>query len=76
MMLERRSHYPKVKVYGLWYARRQPKNDPLLREIQEAVKGMSVIRQVSSEAVILAEGQTAEKGRLAGSFQQPSQSSI
>lgn len=76
MMLERRSHYPKVKVYGLWYARRQPKNDPLLREIQEAVKGMSVNRQVSSGALSLAESQTAEIDRLAGSFQQPSQSSV
>ncbi|OQD99672.1 hypothetical protein PENVUL_c063G06880 [Penicillium vulpinum] len=46
MMLERRRHYPKVKVYGIYYVSRQPKNDPLLREIQEAVKSMSVNRQV------------------------------
>lgn len=71
MMLERRSHYPKVKVYGLWYARRQPKNDSLLREIQEAVKGMSVNRQISSGAVTLIDGQTAEKD-VTGAFQQPS----
>lgn len=75
-MLERRSHYPKVKVYGLWYARRQPKNDPLLREIQEAVNGMSVNRQVSSGAVSLLESQKAEKDPLTGALQQPSQSSV
>ncbi|CAI7636757.1 unnamed protein product [Penicillium glandicola] len=62
VILERNSQYryPKVKVYGLYYAARQPKNDPLIREIQEAVKGMSMDGQASSGAVTLVDGQKAE----------------
>ncbi|CAG8919613.1 unnamed protein product [Penicillium salamii] len=48
-MLERRARYPKVKAYGVFSVSRQPKNDPLLREIQEAVKNMSIERQHSSD---------------------------
>lgn len=75
-MMERFSHYPRVKVYGLWYVRRQPRNDPLLLEIQEAVKGMSVNRQLSSDAATLVGGETAENDYLTGSFQPPLQSSV
>jgi hypothetical protein len=50
MMLERRKKYPKLKAYGgLYSVSRQPKNDPLLREIQEAVKTMSVDGSVLSD---------------------------
>jgi hypothetical protein len=58
MWLERRSRYPKVQIMGRW-ASRPAKKDPLLREIQEAVKGMFIDRQVSSGIVTLVDGQTA-----------------
>jgi hypothetical protein len=58
MLLERRTRYPKVQVLGRWVSRPAEK-DPLLREIQEAVKGMSIDRQVSSGTVTLVDGQTA-----------------
>ncbi|CAG8045177.1 unnamed protein product [Penicillium nalgiovense] len=61
MIMRRRSHYPRVKVHRFWYGRRQPKNDPLLREIQEAVKGISIHGQVSPGAVTLVGGRNAEK---------------
>jgi ribosomal protein L24E len=48
MMLERRSRYPKVKVYGLYNAARQPKNDPWISEIKEAIEAMSIGKQDSS----------------------------
>ncbi|KAJ5765992.1 Acyl transferase/acyl hydrolase/lysophospholipase [Penicillium nucicola] len=41
MMQERRGHYPKVKVYGIFHASQQPKNDPLVREIKEAINNMA-----------------------------------
>jgi hypothetical protein len=54
MILGHRKKYPKVKVYGgLYSVPRQPKNDPLLREIQEAVKTMSLDNQVPSDEVML-----------------------
>lgn len=76
MILQCRRRYPRVKKYGLYYVGRELKNDPLLREIQEAVKGMSIERQVSSGAVTIVDGQTAKKDPLTGSFQQHPQSSI
>lgn len=63
-MLERRARYPKVKAYGLFSVSRQPKNDPLLREIQEAVKNMSIGRQHSSDEVTLVDISKAEEGNI------------
>lgn len=45
MIIDRRSPYPKVKVYGLYYAW-QPRNDLLLREIQKAIKDMPANGQI------------------------------
>ena len=69
MLLERRTRYPKVQIMGRW-ASRPAKNDPLLREIQEAVKGMSIDRKVSSGATTLFDGQAAEKDELPGTSKQ------
>lgn len=75
MMIERRTQYPKVQVLGRWVSR-PAKTDPLVREIQEAVNGMSIDRQVSSGAVSVVDGQTAENDFVTGSSQQLSQSSV
>lgn len=48
-------------VWGFYFVPRQAKDDPLLREIQEAMKCMSSDRQVSSDEVTLAEGQKPRK---------------
>jgi hypothetical protein len=41
MMLERRKHYPRVKVLGgLYKARREPKDDSLGRDVIKAVNDM------------------------------------
>jgi len=62
MIRSRRRLWPKVKVYGgLYSVSRQPKNDPLLREIQEAVKNMSVDRHNSSDEVTIVGTQKTEK---------------
>jgi hypothetical protein len=60
MLLERRTRYPKVQIMGRW-ASRPGKKDPLLREIQGAVEGMSIDRKVSSAAVALIDGHAVEK---------------
>jgi hypothetical protein len=48
-----------VKVYGLYYVAQQPKNDPLIREIKEAIENISTRRQVSSDDATLAGSETA-----------------
>lgn len=54
MMLMRRRNYPKVKILGgLYSVRREPKDDPILREIKDAVNGMPVQRHSSSGEVTL-----------------------
>lgn len=73
-MLQRRRKYPKVKVYGLYHVKRQPKTDPLLREIEDAIKGMSIDRQVSSGEGTLIGGQGFEEKPLAALSQRPKSS--
>lgn len=48
-----------MKVCGLYYVAQQPKNDPLIREIKEAIENMSTRRQVSSDDATLAGSETA-----------------
>lgn len=75
IILERRTLYPKVQVLGRW-VHRPAKTDPLVREIQEAVIGLTMDRQVTSGTATLVDGQSAEKNPLTGWFQQPSQLSV
>ncbi|KAJ5190029.1 Acyl transferase/acyl hydrolase/lysophospholipase [Penicillium cf. griseofulvum] len=56
MIFYHRSTYTKVKKYGLYYVLRQPRNDPLLLEIVEVVRGMSISRQALSDTVTQVEG--------------------
>lgn len=50
MMLQRRKHYPRVKVLGgLYTVRREPKDNSLVREVVRAVKDMPVSKHVSSD---------------------------
>lgn len=50
MMLERRKHYPRVKVLGgLYSVRREPKDDSLVREVIKAVNDLPVSKDVSSD---------------------------
>lgn len=48
MMLKRRRYYPRVKILGgLYSIRREPKDDPMIREIKNAVNGMPTQRYPS-----------------------------
>ena len=54
--MQRRKNYPKVKKFGgLYSVRKQPRNDPLIQEVKDAVKSMPLNRQFSSGEVTLAE---------------------
>jgi hypothetical protein len=56
MMLNRRKNYPRVKILGgLYSVRREPKDDPISREIKDAVNCMPVQRHVLRSAVTLVE---------------------
>lgn len=44
MMRQRRSLYPKVKVYGLYRVARQTKDGSLLRDIKQALADLHVDR--------------------------------
>lgn len=56
MMFSRRKNYPRVKILGgLYSARREPKNDPIIREIKDAVNCMSIQRHAPSGEFTLVE---------------------
>ncbi|KAJ5316420.1 hypothetical protein N7476_006727 [Penicillium atrosanguineum] len=62
MMLKRRKYYPKVKILGgLSSVRREPKDDPIIREIKDAVNCMTIPRHFSSGEVTLMEGCSVRK---------------
>ncbi|OQE36867.1 hypothetical protein PENCOP_c011G04056 [Penicillium coprophilum] len=64
MIIQRNLRFesPKVKGHGFWYI--QPRNDPLIREIQEAVKTMSLDRRVPSGKITVVEGQDTEHNHM------------
>lgn len=59
MLAARRvKQYPRVKILGgLYYARREPRCDPLLQEIKNAAKGLAQPRQDSTDSMSLVESQ-------------------
>jgi hypothetical protein len=53
-------------VGGFLFVPRKPKNDLLLREIQEAMKDMSMEGQVSSGEVTLVDDQNQNQEKVVG----------
>ncbi|KAJ5238211.1 Acyl transferase/acyl hydrolase/lysophospholipase [Penicillium chrysogenum] len=64
--LRRAKEFPKLMVGGFLFVPRKPKNDLLLREIQEAMKDMSMEGQVSSGEVTLVDDQNQNQEKVVG----------
>ncbi len=63
MMLDRRKNYPRVKVLGgLYSARREPKDDSLVREVIKAVNDLPVSNHVPSDEVTYVESTPEKSG--------------